>query len=144
MKVLLLLMALFTLADPPAKEDDAYVGMTLNIENITASSGTLWIGVYESEEDFLDRDKARLVYHRVTGKGDQSVYIDKLLPGKTYALGVFHDENDNGELDTNMLGLPTEPWAFSRPLQSWLRKPRFKEMSFVFTPSRGLPSLRLR
>lgn len=144
MNVILLLAAAFTLAGPPGEEDLDYVGIPISIENVTESNGTLWIGVYESEADFLNRDKARLVYHRVTSKGSQQVYIDKLVPGKTYAMGVFHDQNDNGELDTNMLGLPSEPWAFSRPVRSWLRKPRFGEMSFVFSPARGLPALRLR
>ena len=143
MKSLLLLVGLFSLTPRPPEAVNS-VATSLSIENVRTSGGSLWIGIYESEEDFLDRDRARLVFQKVTASGRQAVFIDKLVPGKTYAIGIFHDENDNGELDTNLIGLPAEPWAFSRPLQSWLRKPHFKEMSFVFDPAVGLPTLRLR
>jgi uncharacterized protein (DUF2141 family) len=36
------------------------------------------------------------------------------LPAGRFAVAVFHDENDNGELDTNLLGLPKEGYGFSR------------------------------
>lgn len=145
MKTLLLLLSLLSVPYSSAEEElPTTVGITLSVENIRVGSGTLWIGVYESQADFLDRDRARLVYHKVTRLGTEQVYIDGLVAGKTYALGIFHDENDNGELDTNLLGLPSEPWALSRPLRSLLRKPRFEEMSFVLDPREGMPVLRLR
>ena len=31
-----------------------------------------------------------------------------------YAIAVFHDINDNGILDKNALGIPLEPYGFSR------------------------------
>ncbi|CAH0998731.1 hypothetical protein LEM8419_00077 [Neolewinella maritima] len=141
---MLLLILLLFIPSAPAPAPAALATLTLHIENVRSSSGTLWVGIYESPADFLDRDKARLVYQPVHGTGATQVRIDKLVVGRRYAIAVFHDENDNGELDTNLVGLPAEPWAFSRPLQSWLRKPRFEEMSFVFDPRHGLPSLRLR
>ncbi|MCP9236920.1 DUF2141 domain-containing protein [Lewinella sp. JB7] len=116
----------------------------LNVDNVREAAGTLWVGIYESEDDFLDRDKARLVSHRVTATGCEHVRIEGLVPGKAYAIAVFHDLNDNGELDTNFLGLPAEPWALSRPLRSWFRRPRFAEMSFVYDPRAGLPAVVLR
>lgn len=35
------------------------------------------------------------------------------LPVGTYALRMFHDVDGNGELNTNVFGIPTEPYAFS-------------------------------
>ncbi|MFA6310057.1 MAG: DUF2141 domain-containing protein [Sterolibacterium sp.] len=35
------------------------------------------------------------------------------LPAGSYAVVVFHDENDNGEIDHNRLGLPSEALGFS-------------------------------
>lgn len=142
MKLLLALLLFFHL--PATGEPGETVAATLTVDNVATNTGTLWVGIYESPQDFLDREHGRLVSHHVTGTGRQHIYVDGLVVGKTYAVAVFHDENDNGELDTNLLGLPAEPWAFSRSLQSWLRKPRFEEMSFVFEPAGGLPILSLR
>jgi uncharacterized protein (DUF2141 family) len=42
----------------------------------------------------------------VHGKSETCTFRDVALG--TYAVAVFHDENDNGKLDTNILGLPIE------------------------------------
>ncbi|NJB86864.1 uncharacterized protein (DUF2141 family) [Lewinella marina] len=143
MRSLLLVLSLFFLAVAPPGGSPAAT-LVLEVANIRSSQGSLWVGIYESEEDFLNRERARLVRHPVRSTGSTRLAIDGLRVGKRYAIAVFHDENDNGELDTNLLGLPAEPYALSRPLQSWLRKPRFDEMCFVFSPDRALPPLRLR
>ena len=118
--------------------------LEVRIDNIVSRQGTIWLGVYESEDDFLNRDRARLVHQSVHQTGSTFIRIDGLTVDKRYAIAVFHDINDNGELDTNWLGLPAEPYALSRPLRSWFRVPRFDEMSFVFRPEKGLLPLRLR
>ena len=39
--------------------------------------------------------------------------IFKDLPVGTYAIRMFHDVNGDGEMNTNVFGIPTEPYAFS-------------------------------
>ncbi|WP_116106285.1 DUF2141 domain-containing protein [Lewinella sp. IMCC34191] len=146
MKWILCLMPFLTLPPAPvtfgARPDKGT--LDVRIENIVTNAGTLWIGVYESEDDFLDRERARLIHQPVRHVGEAQVRIDNLTVNKRYAIAVFQDVNDNGDLDTNWLGLPAEPYALSRPLQSWFRAPRFEEMSFVFHPGEELPPMRLR
>lgn len=57
-----------------------------------------------------------------------------LLPAR-YAVVVFHDENDNGTLDHNLLGLPAEPLGFSNGFTlSWRSgMPSFEKLQFAFT-----------
>ncbi|MDR6990122.1 DUF2141 domain-containing protein [Luteimonas sp. 3794] len=56
------------------------------------------------------------------------VRFDGVAPGR-YALMVIHDENGNGTLDTNLMGMPVEGYGFSNnpPV---LRKPTFDEAAF--------------
>jgi len=35
------------------------------------------------------------------------------LPNGTYGLKIYHDVNENGQIDTNPFGMPVEPFAFS-------------------------------
>ena len=42
-----------------------------------------------------------------------------------YAAIAFHDENGNGKLDKNFLGVPTEPYGFSNDAQGFLGPPTF-------------------
>ena len=39
------------------------------------------------------------------------------MAARLYAIRMYHDVNDNGELDTNLMGIPSEPFAFSNNAQ---------------------------
>lgn len=144
--VLLLLMVSAVLGLPASDTPpDTVVGtLRFSVENIKYAGGTIWVGVYTSEDDFLDREKARLVPVKISTKGDRYIEIPGMVVGQEYALGLFHDENDNGDFDTNFLGLPSEPWAFSGTLKSRFRLPHFKEVSFLFDEASPNQQLRLR
>ena len=58
------------------------------------------------------------------------VSIDGVPPG-VYAAQAFHDENDNGLLDRNILGLPREAMGFSRDAPMRLGPPRFADAAFT-------------
>ena len=51
---------------------------------------------------------------------------------QSYALAVIHDENMNGKLDTNRLGMPTEGYGFSNDAKAFLRAPSFSAASFPY------------
>ncbi|WP_434212664.1 DUF2141 domain-containing protein [[Pseudomonas] boreopolis] len=57
------------------------------------------------------------------------------LPAGEYAVRVMHDENGNGKLDTNMLGMPLEGYGFSNDPKV-MRKPTFDEARFAL-PATG-------
>jgi uncharacterized protein (DUF2141 family) len=62
--------------------------------------------------------------------GPITVAFDNLPPG-TYAVGAYHDENGNGHLDTNLLGLPIEGYALSNGVRAILAPPRFTDAAFT-------------
>ncbi len=121
-----------------------HAALELIIGNVTKQSGSIWVGIYESEEDFLNREKARLLAVEVIQKGSLTIKIDSLQIGKQYAFALFHDINGNGELDRNFLGIPTEPWAFSRPLPSRFRLPHFHEVKFTLRFQKNQQAVSLR
>jgi uncharacterized protein (DUF2141 family) len=54
------------------------------------------------------------------------------IPPGTYALAVIHDENMNGKLDTNWLGIPKEGYGFSNDARASLGAPAFSDASFQY------------
>jgi uncharacterized protein (DUF2141 family) len=58
-----------------------------------------------------------------------------------YAVVVLHDGNDNGEVDHNFLGLPTEPLGFSNGFKLGLfsGKPTFEKLRFTFSSKAATP-----
>jgi uncharacterized protein (DUF2141 family) len=58
-----------------------------------------------------------------------------VAPG-TYAVSVFHDENSNGKLDTNFMGIPREGVGASNDAKGHLGPPKFDAASFHFLGGR--------
>ena len=50
----------------------------------------------------------------------------------TYAISVIHDENSNGKLDTNFLGIPREGVGASNNAKGHLGPPKFDAAAFHF------------
>ncbi|MDB5411327.1 MAG: uncharacterized protein JWL84_6239 [Rhodospirillales bacterium] len=108
------------------------------ITGVRSSEGSVLIGLYDSEEHFrtaiensakvgLLNDRARLVGVSMRAiVGMQSAVFTNLQPG-TYVVIVFHDEDDNGKLDTNFFGVPTEGYGFSNNAEGFLAPPSFKD-----------------
>jgi len=86
-------------------------------------------------------DNSKFVYER-----EDTVWIGKVLPivnkqviviidsleyGE-YAVRVFHDENKNEIIDTNILGIPTEDYGYSNNVSSWFGPPSWERAKFIF------------
>jgi len=56
--------------------------------------------------------------------------FEDIVPG-TYAFAVIHDENMNGKLDTNSLGVPKEGYGFSNDAKTSLGAPSFSAASLL-------------
>jgi len=50
-----------------------------------------------------------------------------------YGITVFHDENKNGKMDKNFLGIPQEPYGFSNNMRVVFRPPSWDKSKFVVT-----------
>jgi uncharacterized protein (DUF2141 family) len=58
-------------------------------------------------------------------------FFDNVQPG-SYAITVMHDENGNGKLDKNFLGMPTEGYGASRDARGRMGPPKWEDAVFQF------------
>jgi uncharacterized protein (DUF2141 family) len=65
------------------------------------------------------------------------------VPAGSYAVVVFHDENDNGKIDRSVLGIPREDYGFSNNPKLLLRKPTFDEARFAVDAQDATIAIRL-
>jgi uncharacterized protein (DUF2141 family) len=62
-----------------------------------------------------------------------AVCVFKGVPSGVYGISAFHDQNNNGKLDTNFIGLPTEDYCASRDARNTFGPPRFADAKFSYT-----------
>lgn len=92
------------------------------------SQGALMVALYNRDEVFLKEPTLGKRFP-VMELVNQQVFIDSLAIGQQYGIAVFHDLNDNYELDVNLFGYPTEPFAFGNNAQGFFGPPNFNAAS---------------
>ena len=101
------------------------------ITGFSNNDGDCWFALDNSEEVYESEDTVWIGKILPIENNQVIVVIDSLEYGE-YAVKVFHDENKNGELDTDFLGIPDEDYGFSNNVSSWFGPPSWKSAKFLF------------
>jgi len=108
-------------------------GIHVKILNIRNSTGTVACALFESPKGFPKEflQFATNIMMIKIRKSQARCDFEDIPPG-TYAMAVVHDENMNGKLDTNWMGIPTEGYGFSNNPKVFLGPPSFAAASFRY------------
>lgn len=131
---LALCTALVLAGHPPVAPAQAPCpGIHVKVLNIRNSTGTVACALFESSVGFpaeFMRHATNIMVIKVRRAQARCDFED--IPPGTYALAVVHDENMNGKLDTNFLGIPTEGYGFSNDVTAVLGPPAYSAASFSY------------
>jgi uncharacterized protein (DUF2141 family) len=108
-------------------------GIHVKILNIRNSTGAVACALFESPAGFPTEflhSATNIMMIKIRDTQARCDFED--IPPGRYALGVIHDENMNGKLDTNRLGMPTEGYGFSNDATAFLSAPSFRAASFPY------------
>lgn len=115
-------------------------GLQLSVNNVK-ENGILRVSFCTSEKEWTENGKYILKFNVV--KGEDNIFNITSIPKGLYAIALYQDINNNGELDTNFLGIPKEPYAFSNNKKPGLSAPSFDKCSFDFSENNQLVSVTL-
>jgi uncharacterized protein (DUF2141 family) len=97
--------------------------LEVTVRKIKETKGSVRVGLFINEKDFLKKASTGKVV-KVTAH-EIVVNFEDLQPGD-YAISIIHDENENGALDTNMIGIPKEGFAFGNNAMGTFGPPSFQ------------------
>lgn len=103
--------------------------LTVKIAGLRAAKGQVKIALFNSPESWLgDHPK----YSATVDVNSLSVSwkLTDVPPGD-YGIAVFHDENKNGKMDKNFLGIPQEAYGFSNQQRVRFGPPKWDKSKFV-------------
>jgi uncharacterized protein (DUF2141 family) len=64
--------------------------------------------------------------------GGSALCVFQKVPAGTFGISAFHDENSNGKLDSNFVGMPTEDYCASRDARGTFGPPSFDDAKFDY------------
>ena len=107
--------------------------LTVKLHGIRAQTGVVQVAVVASRDGW-DGKAAPVQADGAPAGGADATFAFKDLPPGQYAVMITHDENGNGKLDTNLMGMPLEGYGFSNNPQV-MRKPTWDEARFTVSDS---------
>lgn len=118
-------------------------GLTVTIDRIDMAQGHILVLVADSDAGW-DGQAPRAAVRKIAVENTDPLPITftDLAPGR-YAVQVLHDANDNGKLDTNIVGMPTEGYGFSNN-PNVMRRAHFDEAAFELTAEGMTMTISLR
>ena len=102
--------------------------LTVKLTNIQSQNGVIEIGLYKDPERFPKVGQTHGMV-RVKPNGHELIYHFVNLEAGPYAVCIYHDENNNKVCDKNLIGIPTEAYAFSNNFRPKWSAPVFDDCS---------------
>jgi len=121
------------LAQPALAED-----LTVRIDSLKSQKGQVTACIWQTADKFPNCDGGTPFARQTVAASARSITIVfKNVPPGPIAVSAVHDENGNGRVDTNFVGLPLEGVALSNNPKMGFGPPRFK--ASVTTPKPNTP-----
>ena len=105
--------------------------LIIEFDGLANDKGEVLVGLYNEAKKFPKENQA---LHNLKAKPAKKKCVIKAekLPYGDYGVAAMHDENKSGNMDYNVIGLPTEKYGFSNNKRPGLfGPPGFKACRFV-------------
>ncbi|PVX47049.1 uncharacterized protein (DUF2141 family) [Flavobacterium sp. 103] len=103
------------------------VNLTVSVSGLKSNTGILKVGLYNSDATFL-----KSTYKSITSeiKNNSATVTFVGIPKGEYGISTYQDENSNGKLDKNMMGIPSEDFACSNDAKGFMGPPKYEDAKF--------------
>ena len=111
----------------------------VHVTNTAGGKGNVNVAVCDRER-FL---KQCAYTGTVPARDGETVVTIKGVPAGTWAVLAYQDENSNGELDRNLIGIPSENYGFSRDARGRFGPPSFDDAAMPVRDEAATATVRL-
>lgn len=113
----------------------------VKVTEIREAKGDIRVGLFKDADTFL---KKAIEGKVVKASKDGVTVVFENVPEGDYAVSVLHDENGNGEMDSNVVGIPKEGFAFGNNAMGTFGPPSFEKAKVVVKNGRVRQELKMK
>jgi uncharacterized protein (DUF2141 family) len=126
----ILMMAMVSLGFEPGLATEKSGDLTIVVIGLESSDGVVRIAISNSKENYETKNAEPFRRKIVDIQKRRAKARFRDLPSGEYAVKLIHDENSNGKMDTNFLGIPKEDYAFSNNARGTFGPPDYEKAKF--------------
>ena len=115
--------------------------INVEINGVRDAKGEILVSLFNQTEGWLRTDVGAAKVAALPGVVKATF---PNLPAGEYAVSVIHDLNSNGKLDSNLIGIPAEPYGFSNDASGNFGPPTFDQAKFKLGTEHKTVVIRLK
>ena len=132
--VLLITLSCMSFKNPSTSSEEVATGnIKVTINGIENKKGQIVFMLFNSNDGFPSETGKAFKKGIVKTFSTNATFTFEDVPHGSYAIAVFHDEDGNGEIKKNWIGMPKEPVGSSNLTK--MSKPNFKKCKFQLDAS---------
>ena len=126
--LLIFLLLFFAGASPAVSESTG--NLIINISGFPSSDGFAMVALHNSEESYEGGEASAIAKTKIMVVDRRVQVFFTNLPYGWYGVSLYHDENGNGQMDKNAMGIPKEAYGFSNNAKGFFGRPNYKDVMF--------------
>ena len=104
--------------------------LVVNISGFPSSEGYAMVALSNSKESYKVGEGAAIASTKTRVVDQKAQVVFTHLAYGWYGISIYHDENNNGTMDKNALGVPKEAYGFSNNARGFFGKPDYEDVKF--------------
>ncbi len=129
-------------ASDPARADDVDGEIIASASSLRSTNGVVRFALYARDGEWLSHDTVASCVAHVHGD-DARCSLGHQAAG-TYAIAVLHDEDGDGDMDRDFIGIPQEGYGFSSGARPGFGPPSFDDAAFEHGTDRTVVPVQAR
>lgn len=126
-------------SDGPKKKGTLIV----KFNGMNSNNGNVKIALCNSDENYKNHKAPFIGKSIPINKNIALIEFDDLPIGE-YAIKAFHDEDANADLNTNILGIPTEDYGFSNNARGMFGPPSWEDAKFKLSDETKIVEIEIK
>lgn len=112
------------------------VNLTVSVNNVKSSKGIIKVCIFNRETGFPEKPNLAVKCVNASAtKGIMQIKIEGITPGN-YSIAVHHDENSDGKVNTNFMGIPKEATGASNGAKGKMGPPKYSDAVIAINNSK--------
>jgi len=104
--------------------------LTVSVSGLKNNIGVIKVGLYNSEGTFL-KTTFKSISSEIKNNSARVTFVG--IPKGEYGISAYQDENSNGILDKNFMGIPSEEFACSNEAKGFMGPPKYDDAKFIIS-----------
>jgi uncharacterized protein (DUF2141 family) len=118
--------------------------LILQVKNVRNTTGVVRFALFSSDAGWPEDKTKSARFGSLPANGGTVTFTVADLPDGTYAISVFHDENENHKLDRDLFGRPKEGIGFGNNPKIGFSAPSWKQSSVSLNGGKVETTVNLR